>query len=117
MWSLHSIVRFQKENLPISLVKQKDILFEDEHVILMKQWYGPNAPKSRPLENEFWMLPSCFILAKSLYTKQVRLGNMDIIVCVLNMHYIWVDIKAAYIEKAVAFHFALFSGFFPGIFF
>lgn len=44
MWSLHSIVRFQKENLPILLVKQKDILFEDEHVILMKQWYGPNAP-------------------------------------------------------------------------
>lgn len=37
---------------------------------------------------------------------------MDIILCVLNMHYIWVDIKAAYIEKVVAFHFALFSGFF-----
>lgn len=99
------------------MVKQKDILFEDEYVIQMKQWYGPNAPNSsRPLENEFWMLLSCFILAKSLYTKQVRLGNMNIILCVLEMHCFWVDIKAAYIEKAAAFHVAFFLvPFFPGI--
>lgn len=56
------------------------------------------------------MLLSCFILAKSLYAKQNRLGNMNIILCVLDMDSIRVFIKATYIEKVIAFYFVVFSG-------